>query len=141
MTTLKTTQDKLIKYYNQTQNDLRLLYDKTILLHFTIDDTMFQSTKWKVEFEETFWSQVYWNALKDMYDEYKYQTNENSFFRSKQVIASLSKTLNDISNDNATFQTSFDENEFFSYQRQDMLYLTYHLFRTYLYINSYSNLT
>jgi hypothetical protein len=43
MKTLKTTQEKLIKYYSQTQNDLELLYDKTILLHSTIEDTLFHT--------------------------------------------------------------------------------------------------
>ncbi len=67
----KTIETKLIKYYSQTQNDLELLYDKTILLHLTVDDTLFQITKWKVEFEETSWHTIYWNALEEMYNEYK----------------------------------------------------------------------
>jgi hypothetical protein len=51
---LKATKTNVTKYYNQTQNELNLLYDKAVLLHFTVDDTLFQTTKWKVDFEETF---------------------------------------------------------------------------------------
>jgi hypothetical protein len=120
---------KLIKYYNQTQNDLSLLYDKTILLHSIVEESMFHTFEWKVEFEQIFWHKVYWNALKKMYHEYKYQIDENSSFHIKQMNASSSKTLNDILNDDATIQTFSNENEFTSYQRQDIL-------RTNFYINS-----
>ncbi len=64
-----------------------------------------------------------------MYHEYKYQIDENSSFHIKQMNASSSKTLNDILNDDATIQTFSNENEFTSYQRQDIL-------RTNFYINS-----
>jgi hypothetical protein len=68
---LRTIETKLTKYYNQTQNELRLLYDKTILLHFIVDETLFQTSKWKIEFEETSWHTIYWNALEEMYNKYK----------------------------------------------------------------------
>jgi hypothetical protein len=48
-----TIETKLIKYYNQTQNNLKLFYDKTILLHFIVDKSLFQTAKWKIKFEET----------------------------------------------------------------------------------------
>jgi hypothetical protein len=37
----------MTKYYNQTQNDLKLFYDKMILLHFIIDELLFQIAKIK----------------------------------------------------------------------------------------------
>ena len=36
---------KLIKYYNQIQNELDLLYNKIVLLHFFIDDKIFHVSK------------------------------------------------------------------------------------------------
>ena len=36
---------KLIKYYNQIQNELNLLYDKIVLLHFFIDNEIFHILK------------------------------------------------------------------------------------------------
>jgi 6-pyruvoyl-tetrahydropterin synthase len=83
MKTIKATQAKLTKYYSQTQNDLELLYDKAILLHSTVDDSLFQTFEWKVESEETFWHEVYWDALKKMYHEYKHQTSDNTFFNDR----------------------------------------------------------
>jgi hypothetical protein len=64
-----------------------------------------------------------------MYHEYKYQIDESSSFHIKQMNASSFKTLDDVLNDDATVQTFSNENEFTSYQRQDIL-------RTNLYINS-----
>ena len=46
---LKTAETKLNKYYNQTQNELELLYDKITLLHFTVEDALFNSSKWKIK--------------------------------------------------------------------------------------------
>ncbi len=86
MKIIKAIQAKLIKYYNQIQSELRLLYDKTILLHSTIEDSLFHTSEWKIESEETFWHTIYWNALKKMYNEYKYQTSENIFFNDKQTV-------------------------------------------------------
>jgi 6-pyruvoyl-tetrahydropterin synthase len=121
MKTIKAIQPKLTKYYNQTQNDLELFYDKTILLHSTIDDSLFQTFEWKVESEKTFWHEVYWNALKEMYNEYKHQTSDNIFFNDKQTaLIFSSKTLNDLLNDIVNVQTSSNENEFTSYRRQNM---------------------
>ena len=45
MKILIATKKKLTKYYNQIQNELNLLYDKTVLLHFFIDDEMFHASK------------------------------------------------------------------------------------------------
>ena len=45
MKILIATEKKLIKYYNQIQNELNLLYDKIVLLHFFIDDEMFHVSK------------------------------------------------------------------------------------------------
>jgi hypothetical protein len=120
---IKTTQEKLTKYYNQTQNDLRLLYDKAILLHSTIDDSMFQIVEWKVKSDETFWHEVYWKALKEMYHEYKHQTSESIFFNDKQTTFKFSsKIFDDLLNDNVEIQISAKKNEFTSYRRQDMLF-------------------
>ncbi len=77
-----TIETKLIKYYNQTQNDLKLLYDKTNLLHFIVDESLFQTAKWKIKLEETSWHTIYWNAFEEMYNEYK-QDNIKLKFQSK----------------------------------------------------------
>ena len=45
MKILIATKKKLTKYYNQIQNELNLLYDKIVLLHFFIDDEMFHALK------------------------------------------------------------------------------------------------
>jgi isocitrate dehydrogenase len=116
------TKTKLIKYYNQIQNELNLLYDKAVLLHSIVDDTLFQIAEWKIEFEKTFWSEMYWNALKEMYYEYK-QKSIQFEAQSKQFNSqSINQTLNDILDDDVIAQASFDENEFNVYRRQDMLY-------------------
>jgi hypothetical protein len=134
MKTLKTIQEKLIKYYSQTQNDLELLYDKTILLHSTIEDTLFHTIEWKIESEETFWHTMYWDALKNMYHEYKYQTNESSSFINRQNDLSSFKTLNDLLNDDVEIQISSDENEFISYRKQNMWYIIVFILRNYIFI-------
>jgi hypothetical protein len=56
-----------------------------------------------------------------MYHEYKYQTNENSSFHAKQFNENSFKTLNDILNDEKIIQTFLNENEFTSYQRQNII--------------------
>jgi hypothetical protein len=56
-----------------------------------------------------------------MYHEYKYQTNENSSFHAKQFSENSFKTLNDILNDEKTIQIFSNENEFISYQQQDII--------------------
>ncbi len=107
----------MIKYYNQTQNDLRLFYDKMILLHFIIDKSLFQTAKWKVEFEETSWHTIYWNAFEKMYNEYK-QDNIELKFQSKQSDRqNQDQILNDILNDDVIAQTSSKKNEFISYRK------------------------
>ncbi len=116
----------MIKYYNQIQNELRLLYDKTILLHSIIEDSLFHTSEWKIESEKTSWHTIYWNALKKMYNEYKHQTNENISFNDKQIAMIFSsKILNDFLNDDVDVQISLNENEFNSYRRQNMLFLIY----------------
>jgi hypothetical protein len=124
MKTIKAIQAKLIKYYNQIQSELKLLYDKTILLHSIIKDSLFYTSEWKIESEKTFWHTIYWDALKEMYNEYKHQTNENIFFNDKQIVMTFfSKTLNDFLNDDVDVQISLNENEFNSYRRQNILFL------------------
>jgi hypothetical protein len=121
MKTLEATRIKLIKYYNQTQSELDLLYDKAILLHSTVEESMFHTSEWKIESDQTSWHKMYWNALKEMYHEDKYQTNENSSFHAKQFSENSSRTLDDILNDEKTIQIFSNENEFISYQRQDII--------------------
>jgi hypothetical protein len=113
----ESTRKKLSKYYSQIQNELELLYDKTILLHSTVDETLFQIAEWKVESRETFWHKIYWNALKKMYHEYKQHTIESMIKHFN--LDEQSQTLNDILSDDVTIQTSFEKNEFTFYQRQD----------------------
>jgi hypothetical protein len=121
--TIKTIQKKLTKYYNQTQNDLKLLYDKAILLHLTIDDSMFQTAEWKVKSDETSWHEIYWEALKEMYHEYKHQTSESTSFNDRQTIFKFSsKILDDLLNDNVEIQISAKKNKSTNYRRQDMLF-------------------
>ncbi len=120
---IKTIQKKLTKYYNQTRKDLRLLCDKTIWLHSTIDDSMFQTAEWKIKSDETFWHEVYLKALKKMYHEYKHQTSENTSFNDRQITFKFSsKIFDDLLNDNVEIQISAKKNEFTSYRRQDMLF-------------------
>jgi 6-pyruvoyl-tetrahydropterin synthase len=124
MKTIKAIQAKLIKYYSQTQSGLKLLYDKTVLLHSTVEDSLFHTFEWKIESEETSWHTIYWNALKEMYNEYRHQTSEDTSFNDRQTaMTSSSKTLNDLLNDDVDVQVSLNENEFNSYRRQDMLLL------------------
>jgi hypothetical protein len=73
---LKITEAKLIKYYSLTQDGLGLLYDKTILLHLTVGDELFQSAEWKVKVGEIPWHKIYWDVLKETYHEYKQQTSQ-----------------------------------------------------------------
>jgi hypothetical protein len=42
---LDATNEKLKKCYNQNQNNFELLCDKAILLHFTFDETLFQTVE------------------------------------------------------------------------------------------------
>jgi hypothetical protein len=121
MKTFETTRIKLIKYYNQTQNELNLLYDKAILLHSIIEESMFHTFEWKIEFDQISWHKMYCNALKEMYHEYKYHTNEYSSFHAKQFSKNSSKTLDDILNDERTIPIFSNENEFTSYQRQNII--------------------
>ncbi len=123
--TLESTRRKLSKYYNQTQNEFELLYDKTILLHFIVDETLFQISKWKMKSEETSWHKMYWSVLKEMYNEYKQHTIESNS-QIKQFNREVqSQTLNDILSDDVKIQTSSKKNEFTSYQRQDMIDFTF----------------
>jgi hypothetical protein len=115
--TFECTRRKLSKYYNQTQNELELLYDKTILLHSIVDEILFQIAEWKIESKETSWHKIYWSALKEMYNKYKQHTIETVM---KQFnLDEKNQTLNDILNDDVTVQTFFEKNEFTFYQRQD----------------------
>jgi hypothetical protein len=77
---------------------------------------------------------MYWNALKNMYHEYKYQTNENSSFINKQSDLNSSKTLDDLLNDDVEIQIFFDENEFTSYRKQDMWYIIIFILENYIFI-------
>ncbi len=124
--TFECTRRKLSKYYNQIQNELELLYDKTILLHSIVDEILFQIAEWKIESKKTSWHKIYWSALKEMYDEYKQHTIETVMKQSN--LDEKNQTLNDILNDDVTVQTSFEKNEFTFYQRQDNVSISINLF-------------
>ena len=51
---LKATHAKLQKYYEQTHDELKLLYEKAILLHFIVDDAIFNTFDWKKKTEQKF---------------------------------------------------------------------------------------
>ena len=113
---LKTTKTKLSKYYNQTQNDLELLYDKITLVHFIVEDALFNSSKWKIKSKQKTWQNVYWNALKKIYNEYKQQTSDISTSRWFETANDV-WTLNEILDDDHLFKNV--ENEFQKYRRQN----------------------
>lgn len=110
----------MIKYYNQIQNTLNLLYDKIVLLHSFIDDKMFHVLKWKIQSKKKSWHEIYWNALKKTYQEYK--SLHNDIVKIKQKLIIIVFNLNDMFDDDDMQQNYFEKNEFKIYHWQNKIF-------------------
>lgn len=119
ITALAITKAKLTKYYSQTQNELGFLYEKTVLLHFSMSDEMFQSSEWKMRLNETSWHKVYWDALKNIYRDYT-QISHAIRIESRDIVHdSEISSLKDLLNDEESHESFSNDNEFTAYRRQD----------------------
>ena len=117
---------KLWEYYIRTQEDLRYLYDKAILLCSLTEDTQFKSRNWQTKKRETFFRDIYWDELKANYENYQRTSSYNNASSSQQQrfnreSQSLDALLKKESNNRVE---SFDD-EFERYKDQNMFHEFY----------------